>query len=165
MNIFASKKLSLGLAVFVAFAAMASTASAESLLTFGTRVSNLNSTTGHVLVPLNDAGATALPFNTTAANKLVKITYNAECGVLGPIGSWQSVTILVDGVQANPQNGTDFALCTATSTTTFSWMGAVRQSLIKVPAKGTHNVQVVVDLLAGSTEWWLGDASIVVEQQ
>lgn len=164
MKIFSLKQLTLALAILVAVAAMGSTASAEILKAFATRVANDSDTTTHVFKALNDAGATSLGFSVAGTgNKLIKITYNAECGVLGPAGSWISVTILVDGVEANPKNGTDFALCTATSTTTFSWMGAVRQSLITV-SPGSHSVQVLIDQI-GSTQWWLGDTSLVVEQK
>jgi hypothetical protein len=165
MNIFASRKSNLAIALFATIVAMASNVSAETLQAFVARANNAASTTTHVLVPLDHVGTTALPFKTTAANKEIKITYNAECGVLGPIGSWQSVTILVDGVEANPTSGTSFAFCSASSTTTFIWTGAVRQSIYKVPVAGNHIVQVLVDLNAGATEWWLGDTSIVVEQQ
>jgi hypothetical protein len=72
--------------------------------------------------------------------------------------------VLVDGIEANPKNGTDFALCSAASTTTFAWVGAVRQSVTRVTA-GTHTVQIRVDLLNGATNWWLGDTSLVVEAQ
>jgi len=163
-TILASRKINLAMAVIVVVAAMSLNASAESLLASTTRTGNYNQFTTHVFVALNDAGATALSFTTTANNKVVKITYNAECGVTGPVGSWQSVTILVDGVQASPASGTGFAFCTSTGSV-ITWVGSVRQSLIKVPVKGTHNVQVLVDLLSGATGWWLGDTSIVVEQQ
>ena len=164
MKIFSIKKLTLSIAILAVVVAVGSTASAEILKAFATRVANDSAFTTHVFKALNDAGATSLGFSVAGTtNKLIKITFNAECGVLGPPGSWISVTILVDGMEANPKNGTDFALCTATSTTTFSWMGAVRQSLITV-APGSHNVQVLIDRL-GSTQWWLGDTSIVVEQK
>ena len=164
MKIFSIKKLTLSIAILAVVVSVGSTASAEILKAFATRVNNDSDTTTHVFKALNDAGATSLGFSVAGTgNKLIKITYNAECGVLGPAGSWISVTILVDGVEANPKNGTDFALCTATSTTTFSWMGAVRQSLITV-SPGSHSVQVLIDQI-GSTQWWLGDTSLVVEQK
>ena len=164
MKILSINKLTLSIVVLAVVFSVGSTASAEMLKAFATRVHNDSDTTTHVFKMLNDAGATSLGFTVPGlVNKLIKITFNAECGVLGPPGSWISVTILVDGIEANPQNGTDFALCTATSTSTFSWMGAVRQSLITVPP-GSHNVQVLIDQI-GSTTWWLGDTSIVVEQR
>jgi len=165
MNALTSKKLCLAVALFFAAASIPSTASAESLLAFINRATNATASTTHVLAPLDNGGATSLSFKTTAANKVVKITYNAECGVLGPAGSWQSVTILIDGVQANPSSGTLFALCTASSTSSYVWTGAVRQSTLKVPLAGNHIVQVMIDLNNGATNWWLGDSSIVVEQQ
>jgi len=165
MKTSSTRKFSIAIAVFMAVVALGSSASAETLAASATRVSNDSDVTTHVFKALNDAGATSLAFKTGSANRLVKITYNAECGVLGPTGTWISVTILVDGVEANPQNNIDFAMCTSTGTGSFLWVGAVRQSLIRVPAAGTHNVQIVVDLVAGATNWWLGDTSLVVETQ
>jgi len=165
MKTLASKKLCLAAALFFAAASIPSTASAESLLAFINRANNATNTTTHVFAPLDNGGATSLTFKTTGANKVVKVSYNAECGVLGPTGSWQSVTILIDGVQANPTSGTLFAFCTASSTSNYIWTGALRQSTLKVPLAGNHIVQVLIDLNAGATNWWLGDSSIVVEQQ
>jgi hypothetical protein len=162
-NAFVSK-LHFAMAACVAVVIIASSASAETILAYGTRVGNAGNGSTHVAVPLNDAQATSLTFKTAAVNKLVKITYNAECAVSGSVGSWVSVTILVDGVEANPASGVFFAFCTATNASTFTFTGAVRQSLITVPAKGTHTVQVIVDL-ANADAWWLGDSSIVVEQK
>jgi len=161
----ASRKFTLAIVLFAALAAMTASASAESLLASATRSGNNAGATTAFAVLNGTTGATSLAFSTSAANKLVKITYNAECGVLGPVGSWQSVTILVDGVEANPASNVLFAFCSATSTSSYTWVGAVRQSLIKVPAKGAHSVQVQVSLGNSATGWWLGDSSIVVEQQ
>jgi hypothetical protein len=84
--------------------------------------------------------------------------------VLGPPQAWVAVTVFIDGIEGNPKNGTDFALCTADSTSTFEWVGAVRQSSLKV-GPGTHKLQIRVDLLNGATAWWLGDTSLIVEAQ
>jgi hypothetical protein len=140
------------------------TASAESILAFATRVGNATGTTTHIPVPLDNSGHTSLAFNTAAPNRLIKITYNAKCGALGNFGNYLSVTILVDGVQANPQSGNSFALCIAATTTQYVLLGAVRQSLIAVPSAGTHSVRVIVDR-QGITSWLLGDTSLVVEGQ
>jgi len=161
---FAAKRLAVAMCLFMAIAVTSSIASAETLKTFATRAGNLFSTNSHFFIALNNSGATSVSFSTAAPNRVMKITYNAECGVLGASG-WLSATIFVDGVQANPASGTSFALCTAESTSTFHWAGAVRQSMITVPGPGVHTVQVLIDLNAGATEWWLGDSSIVVEQQ
>jgi hypothetical protein len=148
-------------AVLGAASAIGSPASAEKLIAYATRHGNANAATTHVFVPLDDTGNTSHNFTTDADNALVKITYNAECGVV-PVG-WLAVTILVDNQQANPASGDLFALCTGSNN--YNLTGAVRQSLIKVPAQGNHFVQVLVDRKGGSTNWWLGDSSIVVEQK
>jgi hypothetical protein len=163
MNINSLKKLTLAFAVILAVAALGANASAETLLAFATRANNASDVTTHVAVPLDDNNAPSLSFKTTAANKLIKITYNAECAVGGPAGSWLSVTILVDGVEADPKSGTFFGFCTANGSF-LQYTGTVRQSLIKVPTAGTHNIQIIVDL-NGATQWWLGDTSLVVEQK
>src|SRR5438270_10796494 len=127
-------------------------ASAESLKAFATRHGNLVGAGTGVAVALNDSGATSITFSTgTQINRLIKITYNAECAVVGPNQAWVSVTVLVDGVEANPASGRGFALCTAgpNGLSYYQWTGAVRQSLIKVPTAGTHTLQIIVDLNVG----------------
>jgi hypothetical protein len=161
-----TKRLTLALVVAVTFLAMTASASAESLKAFATRAGNETGTNTHFLVDLDNSSHTSLAFSTSTTNSLIKITYNAECGVLGPPESWLSVTILVDGVQANPASGAFFGFCTSLPNgRDYQWTGATRQSLIRVPNIGTHFVQVVVDINYGATNWWLGDSSIVVEQQ
>jgi len=164
MRIASRKQLMLLMAAVVTIVACQITASASTIRLVATRIANDTNTTTGVLKALNDGGATSVYFNTTAASSLVKVTFNAECGVLGTSQAWVAVTIFVDGVEANPKNNTDFALCTAQSTTDFQWVGAVRQSTIRVAA-GTHKVTVRVDLLNGATQWWLGDTSLAVETQ
>jgi len=162
MKFAATKRLFLvTLLVAVAFAA---TASAATIRATATRRNNDNDSTTGIFKVLNESGATAVSFSTTAANSFVRITYNAECGVLGTPQAWVSVTVLVDGIEARPQNGTDFALCSANSTTAWQWVGAVRQSFTNV-GPGKHSVQIRVDLLNGATRWWLGDTSLAVETQ
>lgn len=151
------------LVVALAFATLTMSASAETLRTWGARANNETGTNTHFFADLG-GGKTSLTFNTSAPNSLVKVTYNAECGVLGPPQSWLSVTLLVDGVQMNPASGTVFAFCTSLPNgADFQWTGATRQSLKTIPAAGTHTVQVLVDLNNGANTWWLGDTSIVVE--
>src|SRR5262249_7352993 len=148
--------------VVLAVTAMAATASAESLLAFATRAGNASGSSSQ-LVALKDNGSTDLTFKTAGPNKLIKITYNAECVSAGADQSWVSVTVLVDGAQANPKSGKTFAMCSSLPSDALLWTGAVRQSLITVPAAGNHVVQVRVDLNGGATFWELGDSSIVIE--
>ena len=86
----------LGLAMAMATAS----ASAETLRASATRMANDSGTTSGVLKALDDAGHTSLAFKTSASNSLVKITYNAECAVLGSgPQQWVTVSVFVDGVQ------------------------------------------------------------------
>lgn len=163
MNKTWSKRLSVTLALLVGVAALSvRSAAAETLINFATRAANDTGTNTHFFKALTDGGATSLSFDTLTDRKPIRITYNAECGVLGSVGSWVSVTILIDGIEANPKTGRDFAFCSATSTNTFNWVGAVRQSFLTLQFAGRHRVQVLVDL-NGAHTWWLGDSSIAIE--
>ncbi len=139
-----------------------------SLLAQVTRVGNYETApaSSGIAVPLDAQGHTSLSFKTKASDELVRIIYNAECGVLGSTGAWLSVVITVDGAATDPASSTSFALCTSNgsgSTGTFQWTGAVRQSIYKVPSAGTHAVQVILFGEEDATELWLGDSSLVVD--
>ena len=134
------------------------------ILSTGSRASNYTNSTvnTYVTVPINNTFS-SIQFTTTAPGQIVRITYNAECGAIGPAGTWLAVVINVDGIAAAPASGNSFALCTATSTTNYNWVGATRQATIKVPFAGTHTVNVQ-GYGVGTTTWWLGDSSIVVDR-
>ncbi len=139
-------------------------AHAGTLLAQATRPNNYTDTsTALVAVPLDASANTSLSFTTTARNELVRVIYNAECGVLGPPQSWLTVEVTIDGVQTNPKSGTSFALCTSTDASHYSWVGAVRQAVLRVPTPGSHTVQVLAAGENGVTTWWLGDTSLVVD--
>jgi hypothetical protein len=144
--------------------AASQTASAQ-ILAENYRVGNYTSTsTSFAAIPLANSGNVTVTFTTTTANELVRITYNAECSVLGPLESYLAVEITVDGNQAYPNSGNQFALCSSVDASgeNYGWVGAVRQSLYVVPAVGTHKVQVLGEGLS-TTSWWQGDSSIVVD--
>ncbi len=149
-----------------ALVGMASSAMAGDFLLTATRVNDiLGTSNSFVDVPLDDAGHLSLTFKTTAPNMVVVLRYNAECGYSSAgVGNWASVQILVDGVVADPLSANGFALCTATVANTFTWTAALRQSVYKVPLKGTHKVEVQAmgtDSTPGT--WWLGEPSFTVE--
>ena len=108
-------------------------------------------------MPLADNGATALAFKTSAANQKVIIRYNAECQ--GGSTGWVSVSIFVDGVEASPASGSDFALCTGTA-----YIGALRQSTFVVPGSGAHSVIMQAQAAGGGTFFRLDDTSLTVEK-
>jgi hypothetical protein len=164
MDMFGTQQRLVAAAALVAALAASQAASAQ-ILAENYRVGNYTSTsTSFAAIPLANSGNTTVTFTTTTANELVRITYNAECAVLGPFQSWLAIEITVDGNQAYPNSGASFAMCTSVdnSGADYGWVGAVRQSLYVVPAAGTHRVQV---LGAGvsTTSWWQGDSSIVVD--
>src|SRR4051794_20006001 len=57
------------------------------------------------LVRLNSRGETDLDFFTTANNQNVVLTFNSTCAVIGQLGSYVSIRIVVDGVNAKPDSG------------------------------------------------------------
>jgi hypothetical protein len=138
-------------------------ASAAPILASATRASAFqSSSTSPVLVPLREDGGTSLTFHADL-NQTVVITYNAECMVAASRGTWLSIKVLVDGTEAEPSSGTDFALCSAVDTDGKTWASAVRQSVLKMPYAGTHVVKIEGRLLAGSGSWRLDDSSLVVQ--
>jgi hypothetical protein len=137
---------------------------AAPILGSATRTAAFTSTsTAAVTVPLRDNGTKSLQFATTVANQTVGIMYNAECAVVAARGTWLSVKILVDGIEAEPSAGTDFSLCSAIDTDGQSWASAVRHSVLKVPLAGNHTVKISARLIGGSGAWALDDSSLVVQ--
>ncbi len=148
----------LTLAAAIAILGSASAAKAE-ILAAATRTSSvLGGGPAATIMPLTDQGSKALAFSTSVANQTVVIEYNAECQARG--GGYTSVSIFVDGVQANPASGSQFALCT----TDGSFTGAVRRSVLVVAKAGTHSVTVQAQSSAVGTNWSLDDTSLTVEK-
>jgi hypothetical protein len=115
-----------------------------------------------VAVSLLPNGKTRLAFKTTAQNQQVKLTFNAKCGVRADRGTWLGIRIEVDGVEAEPASGYDFALCSALSSNVMRRIIGYRQSVITVPAAGDHTVRVFAKPSA-SARWQLAEITMVVE--
>jgi len=125
-------------------------ASAAPILASATRTSAfVSASTSPVFVTLRDEGVTSLKFYADP-NQTVVITYNAECLVTAPRGTWLSIHILVDGNAAQPSSGSDFAFCSAVDENGQTWGSAVRQSVVKVPYAGNHVVTIKAQLNAGN---------------
>lgn len=84
----------------------------------------------------------------------VLMHFNDEAGCAGPTaGDWCTAEILVDGVEAAPGDGTDYAIDTSDGSGGFKWVGASVNRNITVSA-GTHTVQVVyLPAQSGQTVW------------
>lgn len=158
-----TRGLLLGAALVASLAATHPAAAGSLLLTASRPGNYTNTSTSPVAVPLDGGGHTAISFTTSTPNEKVRIVYNAECGALGPPEAWLAIEIMVDGNPTNPNSGTSFAMCTSTSTSAYSWTGAVRQSIDVVATPGVHTLQVLGAGQAGTTTWWLGDTSVVVD--
>jgi hypothetical protein len=83
---------------------------------------------------------------------------------IGARGTRLNIKVLVDGVQADPDAGTDFSLCSAVDIVGKTWVSAVRQSVMKVPTAGNHVVTIEARLFGGAGTWKLDDSSLVVQR-
>jgi hypothetical protein len=138
-------------------------ASAASILASATRTSAfVGASATPVLVPLREDGSTSLKFHADV-NQTVVIIYNAECLVTAPRGTWLSIRVIVDGNEAQPSSGSDFAFCSAVDDNGQTWGSAVRQSALKVSYAGSHVVKIEARLNAGNGIWRLDDSSLVVQ--
>src|SRR6266700_6070409 len=98
MKITSAKRLVFLGTLLVAITAVA--ASAETIKAVATRTQNDTATTTGIFKPLTQAGSTSVFFTTTATSALIKVTYNAECAVLGTPQAWLAVTVFIDGIEA-----------------------------------------------------------------
>ncbi len=90
---------------------------------------------------------------------LLLIRYTAESECFGGSG-YCSVRILVDGVEAKPNSGFDYAFDTADGG---SWEGNAMDRSIKV-GRGLHTIQVQYASTSSSTSFRLDDWSLTVER-
>ena len=109
------------------------------------------------LLPLNEAGNTAVAFTTTADRQKVVITYNADCYTGGPL----YVSITVDGAATYPRSG-GILLCTSNGGGLFEFTPAIRQVVYTPPKKGTHYVSVTTRFVGASFSFDLRNTSLVV---
>jgi hypothetical protein len=121
-----------------------------------------SSSTVEVAVPIKTGGGTVLQFTTAKNNQLVKLTYNGVCGVEGVRGHWLGLRIEVDGVEAAPASGFDFALCSAVAPLSFYSSSGFRQSVIAIPNAGVHKVRVFAQM-SDAANWSLQQQSLTVE--
>jgi hypothetical protein len=157
------RRSTVALAVLVAGLGSLSNAKADVLATATRTNLTAGGGGGFVTLKLTDDGDDALAFTTAALGQKVVITFNAECQVRG--GGFLIVTVNVDGVEAAPASGTNFALCSSAPGNVVNQpTGAVRQSVFVVPSAGTHSVRVDAALSVASGGWQLDDTSLVVEQ-
>jgi hypothetical protein len=95
-------------------------------------------------------------------NARVLMHFTDEAGCAGPTaGDWCDVEILVDGVEASPGAGTDYAIDTSDGSGTFKWIGAGLNRKRSVVA-GTHTVRVVFAPVFSGDTAWSGENSLEV---
>jgi hypothetical protein len=117
------------------------------------------------LIPLTNAGATAIAFTTTNPNQKVIISYSAECAVKGgDNATYLDIDILVDGVPAPPSNS-DNAFCTDHGNNILgNWVSAVTLVVALVRTPGAHSVQVQGTLRTfdAGDQWAVDDSATIV---
>ena len=84
---------------------------------------------------------------------LLLITFNAETKCEGAASSWCSIKILVNGVEAAPAVGSDFAF----DSTGDDWESHMMQRSILAPAGGTSIIQIEASLQNGATSFRVDD--------
>jgi hypothetical protein len=88
--------------------------------------------------------------------------FTDEAGCAGPkAGDWCDVEILVDGHEAAPGAGTDYAIDTSDGSGSFKWIGA-GLNRNKTVAAGTHTVTVVFAPVFSGDTAWSGENSLEV---
>jgi hypothetical protein len=99
---------------------------------------------------------------TVGHNARLLMHFTDEAGCAGPTaGDWCDVEILVDGVEAPPGAGTDYAIDTSDGSGGFKWVGAGLNRNKKVAA-GTHTVSVVFAPVFSGDTAWSGENSLEV---
>jgi hypothetical protein len=91
---------------------------------------------------------------------LIRFTAESECSSSSPTGNYCSVKIMVDGVQAKPNSGFDYAFDTDDGG---SWEGNAMDRSIKV-GPGLHTIQVLYAVTDTSIDFRLDDWSLTAER-
>jgi hypothetical protein len=92
---------------------------------------------------------------------LLLIRFSAESQCTGGVsGNWCSLEVLVDGVQAKPAQGVDFAFDTVDGG---NWEGNAMERSLKV-GPGLHTIQLLEANTSSSTYFRLDDWSLSVER-
>jgi hypothetical protein len=124
-----------------------------------------NATTG--LTTLSQAPGMKVTISVPATytnGALILARFSAESGCVGaPAGSWCIAEIFVDGVEAAPGDGSDYAFDTSTGASTYQWGGhSMDRSIVVKP--GTHTVSVMWSVLTSGLTFWTGERSLIVER-
>lgn len=113
-------------------------------------------------LPLNNSDATQISFNGGSGQKLIAITFSAECAAGGDIDDWVNIDILVDDVVIAPTQGDD-AFCSGNDSDDADnggWVTASR-TVAKKLGPGQHTVKVRAQL-QGAVEGWIGNSSLTI---
>jgi hypothetical protein len=94
------------------------------------------------------------------ARVLMHFTDEAGCAST-TAGQWCDVEILVDGHEAAPGAGTDYAIDTSDGSGSFKWIGA-GLNRNKTVSAGTHTVSVVFAPVQPGATAWSGENSLEV---
>jgi hypothetical protein len=99
---------------------------------------------------------------TVAHSAKVIMHFTDEAGCLSSTaGHWCDVEILMDGVEAAPGAGTDYAIDTSDGSGAYRWIGGALNRLATVAA-GTHTVTVVGEPVFSGDTLWTGENDLEV---
>lgn len=124
---------------------------------------NFSFTDDSVFLELNDSGSTEISFQGGSGQKLVAITFSAECSAAGDPDGWVNIDILVDGEAVEPTQIDEDAFCSgngAAEAGEGGWVTASR-TVAKKLGPGQHKVRVRATL-EDTTQGWIGDSSLTI---
>lgn len=96
-----------------------------------------------------------------AAGQNIIARYTAESACAGPSSGWCTIRILIDGLEAEPAVGIDYAYDGAGASN--SWEAHSVERVRAVTATGTHTAVVQVAVVNGATSDRLDDSTLVLE--
>lgn len=120
---------------------------------------NFNTTT-----PTPITGATATMKVKAGMTALLDIRFSGESDCYdGVVGDWCTVTILVDGTEAYPQGGSEYAIDGTMGNSGDYWEGNISERYVKV-GSGNHTVSVVAYVGGTLPTYRIDDWTLVVDQ-
>jgi hypothetical protein len=126
-----------------------------------------NSSTTLSLIPGMSAATVTVPRGRRA---LLDIRFSAEISCSGGTSSdWCIAEILVDGIEAAPGDGSDYAIDSTDNSTesVASWEGHAMER-VAIVGPGTHTVRVIGGVTdfnsTGSMVFWTGERTLVIDR-
>ena len=100
------------------------------------------------------------------ARLITRFSAETECTTSVSTAGWCGVRILVDGVEADPATGTDFAFSSTNNGTAVAdtWASNALERVSQVLAEGSHTVKVQWRTTDPTITIWLGELNLTIER-